>query len=104
MTQVDFYILQDVEIDARHRFACRLASKAVSSGLQVVVYAEDEKIASQLDELLWRYPAQRFIPHGLISSQDAERAPEDIRCSTMTSMTGRLPEPLCYERSEPFQK
>jgi DNA polymerase-3 subunit chi len=78
MTQVDFYILQDVEIDAQHRFACRLVSKAITTGMKVVLLAPDEKTAQDLDRLLWEYPEKRFLPHGLNGSEGAERAPISI--------------------------
>jgi len=75
MTQVDFYILQDVEIDARHRFACRLVSKAVSSGSTVVLYTTDQATAEKVDAMLWRYPESRFIPHGMTETPAAGNAP-----------------------------
>lgn len=78
MTQVDFYILQDVEIDAAHRFACRLISKAVATGVPVMVLAANKPGAEQFDELLWSYPDQRFLPHGLIDSKSSNGAPVTI--------------------------
>lgn len=63
MTRIDFYILQDVETDAMHRFACRLAGKAWSAGNQVHIHSADQDHATLLDSLLWDYPPQRFIPH-----------------------------------------
>lgn len=78
MTQVDFYILEDVEIDAAYRFACRLISKAISSGAQVLVLTPDRSTADTLDELLWNYPDQRFLPHGLINTPAATGAPVTI--------------------------
>lgn len=75
MTRVDFYILQDVDITAMQRFACRLACKAVDSGQQVVVHAADENSARAFDALLWEYPEQRFLPHGIERTPEAEGAP-----------------------------
>jgi DNA polymerase-3 subunit chi len=63
MTRVDFYILQDVDQNAAHRFACRLAVKAVMAGHAVHVHTDDRDTAVELDELLWHYPEHRFIPH-----------------------------------------
>lgn len=63
MTRVDFYILQDIDQSAAHRFACRLALKALSSGAPVHLHAGAEAVARDLDELLWQYPEQRFVPH-----------------------------------------
>ena len=70
MTRVDFYILEDVALGALQRFACRLASKAVTGGHQVVLHNEDEQRARELDELLWHYPDRRFVPHVLQDQAD----------------------------------
>ena len=78
MTQVDFSILEDVEIDAAHRFACRLISKAVNGGSEIMVLAPDRSAAAALDDLLWNYPDQRFLPHGLINTPQAVGAPVTI--------------------------
>ena len=75
MTRIDFYVLQDVEADARHRFACRLISKAVTAGSSVVLHTPSEADAVRLDSLLWRYPEQRFVPHGLFNTPGAVGAP-----------------------------
>ncbi len=63
MTQVDFYILPDTSDDARLTFACRLAGKAVRRELRVFVLAESEADARKLDELLWTFAQNSFIPH-----------------------------------------
>lgn len=71
MTRIDFYILQDVELDAMHRFACRLATKAMSNGNEVYVHTADNSVAQTVDDLLWEYPPQRFVPHQLLTDQPA---------------------------------
>lgn len=70
MTRIDFYILPDVAVAARNRFACRLASKAVSSGHRVFIHTTDEAQGRTLDELLWDYPDRRFVPHGVMSEPE----------------------------------
>jgi DNA polymerase-3 subunit chi len=63
MTRVDFYILQDIDQGAAQRFACRLALKALTAGHPVHVHTDSRDAAMELDELLWQYPEQRFVPH-----------------------------------------
>lgn len=63
MTRVDFYILQDIDLTAAQRFACRLALKALTAGQPVHVHTDDSDAARALDDLLWQYPEQRFVPH-----------------------------------------
>lgn len=73
MTQVDFYILADTAAEARLTFACRLAGKAVQRELDVFVLAESEADARKLDELLWTFAQNSFIPHRF--AWDAESKP-----------------------------
>ncbi len=75
MTQLDFYVLQDVERTAMLRFACRLAVKAARSGRPIYVHAANAEQAREFDELLWCHPPQRMIPHGVVGSPEAVGAP-----------------------------
>lgn len=63
VTQVDFYILPDESGDARLRLACRLADKAVQHKLDVFLLAETEAEARKLNELLWTFSQNSFLPH-----------------------------------------
>lgn len=78
MTRVDFYILPDMDTTARHRFACRLANRAVESGQSVHVHVPDEDAERDLDELMWAYPGHRFLPHAVAADPNAARAPVSI--------------------------
>ncbi|MDK2777560.1 MAG: DNA polymerase III subunit chi [Pseudomonadota bacterium] len=71
MTQVDFYILAAQTHDERALFACRLAEKAFSRGNRVLIQTDSEQAARQLDELLWTFREESFIPHALLSGDDA---------------------------------
>lgn len=75
MARVDFYLLSDVDEDARHRFVCRLAYKAVNERLRVHVHARDASHATLLDRLLWEYPDHQFLPHALDGDPNAVPAP-----------------------------
>jgi DNA polymerase-3 subunit chi len=63
MPQIDFYVLQDTTADAHLRYACRLVEKAYTLGMQVYVRSADEAMTDRLDELLWVFRDQSFIPH-----------------------------------------
>ena len=65
MTRVDFYILPDVDLEARRRFACRLACLAVTRGQRVHVHLDDAAASTDFDALLWAYPDNRFVPHAV---------------------------------------
>jgi DNA polymerase-3 subunit chi len=70
------------------RFACRLATKAVSAGHEVHIHTGDAASASVVDELLWEYPEQRFIPHVIV---------EDLA----PAATGKVSAPVTVGWAEP---
>lgn len=65
MPKIDFYILADANASSRLAFACRLIEKAYQNQHRVYIHTEDEPMAHQLDELLWTYRDDSFIPHHL---------------------------------------
>lgn len=71
MTQVDFYILAAQTHEERALFACRLAEKAFAHGNRVLIQTDDETSARALDDLLWTFRDESFVPHALLSSSDA---------------------------------
>jgi DNA polymerase III subunit chi len=75
LTRVDFYVLPDVDLEARRRFACRLAHKAVASGQRVYVHVESLEAGHDLDALMWAYPDHRFLPHGVSGEPGVQNAP-----------------------------
>jgi DNA polymerase III subunit chi len=68
VTQIDFYILPETTSEARWLFACRLIDKVHRMGMRVLVAVDSEAEARQLDELLWTFKPESFIPHQLINS------------------------------------
>lgn len=98
MTRIDFYILPDVDEIARHRFTCRLAYKAATTGKRVHIRAVDDA-ADDLDAMLWEYPAQRFLPHArladasgaepvTIGAADEEPAHDEVLINLATEVPG----------------
>ena len=72
--QVDFYLLGPAAPGAEH-LACRLALMAWERGHVIDIVSGDEAQTTALDDLLWRYPPERFLPH----TTDARREPAPIR-------------------------
>lgn len=64
-TRVDFYLLASPEPDARWMLACRLLEKAYLRGHSVFVYCNNQEQAERIDELLWTFRDDSFIPHNL---------------------------------------
>jgi DNA polymerase-3 subunit chi len=63
--RVDFYLLTDNQPEAVDWVACRLLEKAYLRGHKVFVSCESQDKAERLDELLWTYKDDSFIPHNL---------------------------------------
>lgn len=63
--RVDFYVLKRAEGRARNLFACRLAEKAYLKQCQVLVLAGDDAQARELDDLLWTFSDDSFVPHAV---------------------------------------
>lgn len=71
MTRIDFYLLADSDEIARQRFASRWAHRAVSEGKRVHMRV-DRDLAEALDDLLWDYPPEQFLPHALLADANGE--------------------------------
>jgi DNA polymerase-3 subunit chi len=65
MPKIDFYILEEIISNARMRLACRLIEKAHKNRHRVYIHTDTEKDAHQMDELLWTYREDSFLPHNL---------------------------------------
>lgn len=63
---ITFYVVADTDPAQRLRTACRLVEKAFRQRHQVFVRAASRAEAEQLDELLWTFRAESFIPHHLV--------------------------------------
>lgn len=71
MTRVDFYILPEQGPDARQAFVCRLLQKTVKLGHNIYIHCQHEQQARDLDQLLWQFQANSFLPHKLIDAAGA---------------------------------
>jgi DNA polymerase-3 subunit chi len=71
--QVDFYVLPGTSSQQRWKFACRVVEKAYLRGMRVAVLGADAAELTALDELLWTFSDQAFVPHEI----DTGEAPAD---------------------------
>ncbi len=63
--RVDFYLLKDEQPEAPWLVACRLLEKAYYKGHQVFAFCKNQQDAEKLDELLWTFKEESFVPHNL---------------------------------------
>jgi DNA polymerase-3 subunit chi len=67
MPQVNFYILHTLVKPEKARFACQLTDKAWQQGYRIYLQTNSLIEAQQLDDLLWTFKQDSFIPHGVDS-------------------------------------
>jgi DNA polymerase III subunit chi len=63
--RVDFYLLESNEPNDDILLVCKLLEKAYHRGHRVFVYCKNIDEAHQLDELLWTFKDDSFIPHNI---------------------------------------
>ncbi|WP_299973659.1 DNA polymerase III subunit chi [uncultured Pseudoteredinibacter sp.] len=72
MTRVDFYILPEAGLDARHNFACRLVEKMYRLSQDVCVLTPNAQQCSDFGQRLWAYNPTSFIPHRCRTDEQSE--------------------------------
>lgn len=63
--RVDFYLLASENSEACWPLACRLVEKAYLRGHRLYIHCQNQQQAELLDELLWTFKDDSFIPHNL---------------------------------------
>lgn len=63
MTRIDFYLNAPNKL----HIACKIAAKAASQKMRVLIMAPDEAVAREIDKLMWTIPATGFLPHCMSS-------------------------------------
>jgi DNA polymerase-3 subunit chi len=77
------------------QFVCQLIKKACAIQQQVLCLVDDNQIAEQLDQLLWEFEAEAFLPHGIGINQkpvaiSAETEPGDHH-QILINLQGEIP-------------
>ena len=69
MTEVIFVEATASRMEIR---ACEIAEKSYAQGDRIQIIAIDEEQAVRLDDLLWTYRPENFVPHTLWKGMDSE--------------------------------
>jgi len=72
MTRVSFYILKGSKAHDRQVFACRLIEKAYKQGHHIYIHTDNADKAEQINQTLWSFRADSFVPHQLIDRPNAD--------------------------------
>ncbi|TGX56314.1 DNA polymerase III subunit chi [Sphingomonas gei] len=70
--QVDFYHLTQVPLE---RALPQIAEKVLATGGRLVIVAGEAAQRVKLDQLLWSYAPESFLPHGHSGGEDDSRQP-----------------------------
>ncbi len=70
MTRVDFYVLSDDDAMNRCMLICKLAEKAFRHDKPVFIHSDDVSLLQQLDEQLWQFRRDSFVPHRLLDASE----------------------------------
>jgi DNA polymerase-3 subunit chi len=65
MPKIDFYILPEENANSHLLFICRLIEKAYRQRHRIYIHTENKTDAHKLDEMLWTYRDDSFLPHNL---------------------------------------
>jgi DNA polymerase-3 subunit chi len=71
MTRIDFHS----NVPDKIAYACRLVRKARSSDAQIVILGRDKRQLAALDQALWTFSEQDFLPHVMLEDALAARTP-----------------------------
>ena len=82
MTSVEIYVLTENSKQDRYYLSCRIAEKAWKSGNRVVIQTDSMQEAQKMNQLLWSFREQSFMPHDMLASADLESNPVTVSWGT----------------------
>ena len=100
--RVDFYKLNSQNRTSISRFCCQLADKVVKMGNTVFVKTQDEAATRQMDDIMWTFSDNSFLPHTVQGDREDSDAPVVIGHGAGTA-TGYLLINLSDQLPENFQ-
>lgn len=72
MPTTDFYLAVEENLESSYKLVCKLVDKAYQQKRGVFILANNEAEAKILDDLLWIFKDDGFIPHSLYGQSDAK--------------------------------
>ncbi|MDX1902042.1 MAG: DNA polymerase III subunit chi [Gammaproteobacteria bacterium] len=85
MPKTDFYILPFADEKHILQFACRLAEKAYQQQHRIYFHMQNPQQAHQLDEIMWTWRDESFLPHNLVGEGPDTLPPIQIGFDTIPS-------------------
>lgn len=84
MSQVVFYILQEerpsetVRLSTHFAQACSIAAFYYAQNKKVFIYTDNQQDAFAVDEYLWQFDGNSFVPHNLLGEGPSYGSPVEI--------------------------
>ncbi|QIK80396.1 DNA polymerase III subunit chi [Lysobacter sp. HDW10] len=73
MSRADFYLIGKPRFMAQPLLlVCELARKAFDANMHVLILANDMSQAEALDDLLWSFDPDAFLPHEIFNAEENE--------------------------------
>ena len=72
MNRVDFYLLKSNAFSDQIGFCCRLTEKALAQQNNIHIQTKDNIQSDALDEALWSFKPESFLPHAIGQDQYPE--------------------------------
>ncbi|NKB46650.1 MAG: hypothetical protein GKR77_02580 [Legionellales bacterium] len=76
--RADFYLINQAQLPACLPTLCRILAKAYSAQQSVFVLTQDVAQTQTLDELLWTFRDDSFIPHAVLAPNTEHATPIGI--------------------------
>lgn len=97
MSTIDFYLVKEPSLESCYSFVCKLVDKAYQQKFSVYVHANSVEEANILDDLIWIFRDDAFIPHNLVGAGSEniqigyKQQPSDIT-DILINLTAEIPE------------
>ena len=76
MPRADFYLIAKPRfLEEPLKLVCELARKSYDTNLWTLILARDAAQAEELDELLWAFDDDAYVPHQIAGDQEDELTP-----------------------------
>lgn len=70
---IDFYLLKHTHFDAGLPFVCQLVSQVYQHNCAIKIQCHHQSTQMKLDEMLWTFTADSFIPHEIYNESTKAR-------------------------------
>jgi len=89
-------IFIELKIASKNRCICDIVEKLYENNITITIYTEDNKNANQLDDLLWTWKQDSFIPHVIAGSGN------DLNDVTILFSSESMPETQAIVLTDPL--